>query len=294
MKIKISQITPDPNQPRKTFKDESLQELKDSYDKLGLIQPITVRPIDGKYQIVIGERRYRASLLNGQTEIECIVREDIDDKTTREMQFAENSQQENVAPLELGKAFLEHRKKYKMNQEELGKVVGISQRHIGRFESLILDAVSKTQEYIQSGELDVSTAVEISTIKDEKRQGELAQFAVDKGLARSAVRQLKPLVEAQSHRPIENIYASQVKPIEEPEPYAAVIKQAEKPVKLIELKLVAEQLTVVANSTSPEILEMLAPAQRLELADILEKCVDALEPHIQSLRGEVELIEGGD
>lgn len=207
MKIKVSQIIPDPEQPRKTFNPESISELKNSLNGLGLIQPITIRPYqDGKYMIIVGERRFTAAKQKGDDEIECIVRKDIDDKTAREMQFAENSQQEDIPPLELGKAFLEHQKKYGMTIRELAGIVGLSEGYVGDIESLVSAALT-TQRYVQSGKLDASTAYEISTIKDMKRQEELAQFAVDnKNLSRSTIRQIKPLVESQKDRPIADIY----------------------------------------------------------------------------------------
>ena len=204
MKIDLAQIIPDPDQPRKTFKEEALQELQASYNTLGLIQPITVRPHNGKYMIVVGERRYQAALLNGQTEIECIVREDIEGKIAREMQFAENSQQEDISPLELGKAFLEHRKKYEMEGKALAKVIGLSEATITQYERLNLAAKS-VQSYIQSGKLDASTAYEISTIKDEKRQSELADFAVEEDLNRDTVRKIVPIVKTEPNRSIESI-----------------------------------------------------------------------------------------
>jgi len=206
LKIVLNQIIPDPDQPRKTFKEKTLQELKGSYGKLGLIQPITVRPCNGKYMIVIGERRYRASLLNGQEEIECNIREDIDDKVAREMQFAENSQQENVPPLELGKAFLEHRKKCNLTQKELSSIVGLTESVISSYESLT-SAAEVTQAYIISGQLDASTASEINTIKNKEQQAELAKIAVDEGLSRAVIREAKPLIEIQPSRSMQSIVA---------------------------------------------------------------------------------------
>jgi ParB family chromosome partitioning protein len=268
LKIKISQIIPDPNQPRKTFKDETLQELKDSYGNLGLIQPITVRPVDDKYMIVIGERRYRASLLNGQKEVECIIREDINEKTAREMQFAENSQQEAVPSMELGESFVEHRKKYKMTQRDLAKSTGLSSSTIERYENLCTAAVQEVQAYVRSGELDTSTASEISTVKEPKRQAELAKFVVNEGLNRSAVRKLKPQVEAQPHRPVANIYASQVKPIEEvsivPEA-KEIIRQAELPANLIELKMELDMVTTRIVHLDFKNLDAMSPSQALML-----------------------------
>ncbi len=294
MLIKLDQIIPDPDQPRKTFKEETLQELKSSYDKLGLIQPVTVRLCDSKYQIVIGERRYRAALLNRQEEIECIVREDVDDRKAREMQFAENSQQEDIPPLELGRAFVEHRKKYKITQEELAKVVGLSFGYISDLESLIR-AAPILQDYIQSGDLDTSTAHEISTIKDEKRQEELANFVVSEGLARSAVRKLKPLIEAQKFRPVANIYASQVAEKKIPEPVEVpgakqLLEESEIPVNILELKLGWEETTLRAKTFDLTNLDLLTPDQKANLIIVGENCIEAIQDIVDYMKG-IRLLE---
>lgn len=204
MKIKLQDITPDPEQPRKTFKEETLQELRASYNTLGLIQPITVRPHDGRYTIIVGERRYRAAKIEGFDEVECIIREGVDNKTIREMQFAENAGQESIPPLELGQALRQHRNKYSLSQRELANIIGIAPSTVEHFESLCTAAV-QTQEYVKSGKLDASTAVEISTIKDKNKQAEVAQVVVDKGLARSVVRKMLPIMKARPDSPVEHI-----------------------------------------------------------------------------------------
>lgn len=205
MKIKLDNIIPDPNQPRKTFNLDTIAGLKDSLSGLGLIQPITVRPTeDGKYMVVVGERRYRAVKQVGVSEIECIIRNDVDDKLAREMQLTENSQQEDIPPLELGKAFLEHRKQYGLEGKELAKVIGLSEATINQYERLNLAAKS-VQSYVKSGELDASTAYEISTIKDQDKQVEVADIVAEKGLARSAVRRIIPIVKDYPARPVESI-----------------------------------------------------------------------------------------
>lgn len=207
MKIAISQIVPDQNQPRKTFNPETLLELKNSLNGLGLIQPITVRPYqDGKYMIIVGERRFTVATQRGDDEIECIVRKNVDNKTAREMQFAENTQQEDIPPLELGKAFTEHRQRYGLTQRELANIVGLSKDTINHYEALCIAAI-QVQTHIRSGKLDASTAYEISTIKNKEQQEELANVAVDEGLSRAVIREVKPLIEAHPNRQIQSVVA---------------------------------------------------------------------------------------
>jgi len=215
MKIKLSDIIPDPNQPRKTFDTEKLGELQSSFSNLGLIQPITVRSTDnGNYMIVVGERRYRASKEAGLSEVECVIREDIDDKKAREMQFTENSQQEDVNPIELGTSFIAYRESYHKSQRELSDIIGIKLSTIADFEQLASNAGASVRHYVMSGDLDTSTAQEISVVKDEIKQSQIAQIVVDKGLNRAAVRKMLPIIKAQPTKSIESVVAQALYGIE--------------------------------------------------------------------------------
>jgi len=205
MKIKIDQIIPDPDQPRKTFDQEKVVELSGSLDTLGLIQPITVRPtVGGKYMIIVGERRLRAAQLAGQGDVECIVREDVDDKTAREMQFAENEEQEVVPPFELGAAFISYREQYRVSQQELATSVGIGLDRIRRYESLH-KITPRAQDYVKDGRLDARTASELAKVTDVTVQEKLADIVVEKDLGRPTVERIIPLVKAAPQRPVESI-----------------------------------------------------------------------------------------
>jgi len=283
-KIAIDQIIPDPDQPRKTFKPETILELKESFDTIGLLQPITVRPHQDKYMIIIGERRYRAAKIDGLAEVECIIRKGVDDKTVREMQFAENIGQEDIPPLELGKAFLSHRAKYKMTQIMLAASIGLSQGTIASLESL-LAANKPIQSYVKSGELDASTAYEISTIKDQGRQVELADLVAEKGLARREVRELKPMVEEQKYRPVESIYRSyrqqQDEKYEEslPQPLPEIetlIDQADMPIRIIELMTKWEETTILTNSFNITLFKELISSQQAEFIAKGDELIDAI------------------
>ena len=99
-KINISQIIPNPSQPRKNFKDEDLKELSSSIKNQGLIQPIIIKPIkDGQYQIIAGERRWRACQLNGMHEVECVIK-NLDDTNVLEAALIENIQREDLNVIE--------------------------------------------------------------------------------------------------------------------------------------------------------------------------------------------------
>ena len=104
-KINISQIIPNPSQPRKNFKDEDLKELSSSIKNQGLIQPIIIKPIkDDQYQIIAGERRWRACQLNGMHEVECVIK-NLDDTNVLEAALIENIQREDLNVIEEANAY---------------------------------------------------------------------------------------------------------------------------------------------------------------------------------------------
>jgi ParB family chromosome partitioning protein len=129
--IPIEDIVADPSQPRKTFAPEGLANLADSLLRAGQISPIVVRPVsEGKYMIVVGERRWRAAREAGLSQIECIIRHDLDEQKARELQFAENYQHDDVPPLEQARSFKHYLDTYKVSQSELSRRTGIPQRSI--------------------------------------------------------------------------------------------------------------------------------------------------------------------
>ena len=198
MRIKLQNIVPDPEQPRKTFNDETIAALGETYDKVGLIQPITVRPqANGKYMIIVGERRFRAARERGDTSIECIVREVVDDKTAREMQFAEGSQQEDTPPLERGEAYYKHRQLYGMSQEELAKIVGMSHHRIAELEKLYTDLSPGDKKIVTDYHLDSKTAYAISTIKDPTLQTEVATIVAENSLTRDTTNKVVAIAKSQ-------------------------------------------------------------------------------------------------
>ena len=124
--LKISQIEPNRNQPRRSFDEEALQELADSISEHGVLQPILVRPqIYGGYQIVAGERRYRASRIAGLTEIPAIIRE-LSDSETMQIALIENLQRKDLNALEEAKGYKTLIDEYGFSQEDVARTVGKS------------------------------------------------------------------------------------------------------------------------------------------------------------------------
>ena len=124
-KIKIIDIEPNRNQPRRTFDMEAIEELAESIKVYGVIQPIIVNRKDGYYGIVAGERRWRASKKAGLTEIPCIIRND-DERKTKEIALIENIQREDLNPIEKAKGFKQLIDEYGLKQQELADIMGMN------------------------------------------------------------------------------------------------------------------------------------------------------------------------
>ncbi|MDC3186744.1 ParB/RepB/Spo0J family partition protein [Pelagibacteraceae bacterium] len=156
-KINISQIIPNPSQPRKSFKDEELKELSSSIKNQGLIQPIIVKPtINNQYQIIAGERRWRACQLNGMHEVDCVIK-DLDDTNVLEAALIENIQREDLNVIEEANAYKGLIDIKGINNENLSKLIGKSSSHVSNILRL-LELDIKIQEMVINGELSMGHA----------------------------------------------------------------------------------------------------------------------------------------
>jgi len=156
-KINISQIIPNPSQPRKKFKDEDLKELSSSIKNQGLIQPIIIKPIkDGQYQIIAGERRWRACQLNGMHEVECVIK-NLDDTNVLEAALIENIQREDLNVIEEANAYKGLIDIKGISNENLAKLIGKSSSHVSNILRL-LELDKKIQEMVIQGHLSMGHA----------------------------------------------------------------------------------------------------------------------------------------
>lgn len=172
--LPVEAIVPDPKQPRKTFPADELRNLAESLCEAGQISPIVVRPgPEGKYMIVVGERRWRAACEAGLSHIECVVRCDLDEQRAREMQFAENCQREDIPPLEQARSFKDYLDRYKLSQSELSRRTGIPQRTISNRLAL-LSLPASLQARIEAGTIGPYEALKIATLPVDQ-QGAVAE-----------------------------------------------------------------------------------------------------------------------
>ncbi|MBQ9733471.1 MAG: ParB/RepB/Spo0J family partition protein [Clostridia bacterium] len=185
--LKLSQIDPKSDQPRKHFDKEALEQLSASIMENGLLQPILVREYgDGRYQIIAGERRFRASKLAGLTEIPAIILER-DDKKAAEIALIENIQREDLNPVEEALGYRSLAEDYDMTQEEISIKVGKSRSAIANTLRL-LDLPDEILTLVASGELSAGHARTLLGVKSRDNMILLAGRVVDFGLS---VRQLE-------------------------------------------------------------------------------------------------------
>ena len=164
-KINISQIIPNPSQPRKNFKDEDLKELSSSIKNQGLIQPIIIKPIkDDQYQIIAGERRWRACQLNGMHEVECVIK-NLDDTNVLEAALIENIQREDLNVIEEANAYKGLIDIKKINNENLAKLIGKSPSHVSNILRL-LELDKKIQQMVINGDLSMGHARALIGVPD--------------------------------------------------------------------------------------------------------------------------------
>ncbi len=171
--ISLSKIIPRADQPRKQFSDDSLKELSKSIEVHGVIQPIIVRKTKDKYEIVAGERRYRASLLAGLEEIPCIVKE-MDVENASKLALIENIQREDLNPIEEALAYRHLIDKFNLKQEEISNTLGKSRTYITNTMRL-LNLDEKIISYIQEGKISSGHGKVLLGIKDPSEQVELAE-----------------------------------------------------------------------------------------------------------------------
>jgi len=188
--LPISKVEPRSQQPRKYFDEQGLQELSDSIAEHGIIQPLTVREIGGGYyQIIAGERRWRAARMAGIEEVPARIIE-ADDKTTMELALVENLQRENLNPAEEARGYKTLMEEYGMTQEETAKRVGKSRPVIANALRL-LNLPDEVMDMLQNGEIAPGAARAILALESTEDQIKAAQTVVKEKLS---VRETEQLV----------------------------------------------------------------------------------------------------
>lgn len=190
--VKLSLIRPNPYQPRRTFDQKALRELASSIQESGVFQPIILRQPDPKlkrYELIAGERRFRASKLAHQATIPAIIRQMSDEKMM-EVAVLENLQREDLTPLEEAQAYQTLMDKLSLTQAQVAERLGKSRPYIANYLRL-LGLPNEIKELVSAGKLSMGQARTLLGLKDRKQLVKLAKQAVDKNLT---VRQLEEQV----------------------------------------------------------------------------------------------------
>ncbi len=180
--LKISEIEPNREQPRKEFDEQALAELAQSISQHGLLQPLLVRPLPlGGYQIVAGERRYRACRMVGITEVPAVIRE-LSDSEVMELALIENLQREDLTPLEEALGYKTLMDEHNFSQEDVAKSVGKSRPAVANALRL-LKLPESVARYLNQGKISAGHARALLTLESEKQMTELAEEIVKKDLS---------------------------------------------------------------------------------------------------------------
>ncbi len=197
VKIKINSIRPNRLQPRKKFATDKLKELKDSIKEKGVIQPVIVRTIEDGYELIAGERRFRAVKELGYSEIPAIMKE-VSDADSLELSLIENIQREELNSIEEASAYMDLLEKFNFSQEEISKAVGKDKSTISNTLRL-LTLPKLIQDYVSENLISMGHAKAILSLPTERPRIRFAKRIIRKNLS---VRQTEELIKQKLQRPI--------------------------------------------------------------------------------------------
>ena len=204
--VAVTAITPNPRQPRRTFDEDALDELAESIKQVGLLQPVVVRAVGlGRYELVMGERRWRAAQRAGLTEIGAIVKQTQDDDLLRDA-LIENLHRQQLDPLEEAAAYQQLLDDFGATHEELARKIGRSRPHISNTLRL-LNLPAAVQKRVAAGVLSAGHARALLSLENPEAQDRLATRIVAEGLSVRAVEEIVAVGsdEAAPRRPVRTV-----------------------------------------------------------------------------------------
>lgn len=222
--ISVYNIIPNPKQPRKDFDGKAFDDLADTVKEIGVIQPVVVRQKNNTFEIIAGERRWRAAKKAGLKTIPCVVKK-ASEEVSLQMALIENIQRQNLNPIEEAEAYESLLNGVGMTQDELAKAIGISRPYITNTLRL-LRLPEPVKEQLINGKISAGHARTIASLKDEKTQISLANKIINKGLS---VRETEKAVDSLWH------------PAKEKEKLVNVLKEQEMLSKALGLKVSVRQ-----------------------------------------------------
>lgn len=193
--LRLSEIEPNKGQPRKIFDKEAMEQLAESIRTNGVLQPLLVRPLaTGNYQIVAGERRWRAAKIAGLSEVPVVIRDDLSDEQVMQVALIENLQRENLNPIEEAQGYKELIEKYSMTQDQLSKALGKARSSIANSLGLLTLPVG-VRDLLADGKLSAGHCKALKMIKDPALMTEIAVRAADGELS---VRSIEAIAKRES------------------------------------------------------------------------------------------------
>ncbi len=196
--VAVDQIDPNPFQPRRNFSTDKLKELSDSIRVSGLVQPVLLRRADDRYQLIAGERRWRAARQAGLTAIPAVVRE-IGDQDALELALTENLLREDLNPLEAAEGYAALQQKHGLSHEEIAEHLGLDRSTVTNTLRL-LRLPPEVQQMVSEGAISAGHARALLGLESAAAQSQLAQLIVKQGLS---VRQVENLVAMRGSKPSE-------------------------------------------------------------------------------------------
>ncbi len=196
VEIPVKELRANPYQPRKTFDENSIRELSESIQEHGVIQPIIVRNVLRGYEIIAGERRWRASQACGKDTIPAVVRK-FTDQQVMEIALIENLQREDLNAIEIAVAYQALIDQFSLTQEELSAKVGKSRSHIANFLRL-LQLPAEIKEHVSRGTMSMGHARAIAGVRDDLQKVKLTRIVVEEGWS---VRELEEAIQQLDHKP---------------------------------------------------------------------------------------------
>ena len=195
--LRISEIEPNKGQPRKNFDKEAMEQLAESIRVNGVLQPLLVRPLaTGNYQIIAGERRWRAAKIAGLSEIPVVIRDDLSEEQVMQVALIENLQRENLNPIEEAQGYRELIDTYKMTQDQLSKALGKARSSIANSLGLLTLPIG-VRDLLADGRLSAGHCKALKAIKDPALMTEIAVRASEGELS---VRSIEAIAKREAKR----------------------------------------------------------------------------------------------
>ncbi len=204
--LRVSEIEPNKGQPRKVFDKEAMEQLAESIRINGVLQPLLVRPLaTGNYQIIAGERRWRAAKIAGLSEVPVVIRDDLSEEQVMQVALIENLQRENLNPIEEAQGYRELIDTYKMTQDQLSKALGKARSSIANSLGLLTLPIG-VRDLLADGRLSPGHCKALKAIKDPAMMTEIAVRASEGELS---VRSIEAIAKREAKRGEEE---KQIKP----------------------------------------------------------------------------------